>query len=58
MPNSELVESPEYQDSHGESEVKLACGCLVPIVAGAFSPDGKQKFGEWQAHSCSCCSCS
>jgi len=51
MPNSELVESPEYQDSHGESEVKLACGCLVPIVAGAFSPDGKQKFGEWQAHS-------
>jgi len=56
MPNSEYVESPVCHDSHEECEIKLACGCLVPIVAGAFSPDGKQKLGQWQAQIMPCAS--
>jgi len=28
-----------------EGEVQLACGCMLPIVAGALNPDGQHKFG-------------
>ena len=27
-------------ESRGDGEVKLACGCMLPVVAGALSPDG------------------
>jgi len=31
-------------ESQGDSEVKLACGCMLPVVAGAFSHEGERKF--------------
>jgi len=30
-------------ESQGDSEVKLACGCMLPVVAGAFSHEGERK---------------
>ena len=26
-------------ESRGDGEIKLACGCMMPVVAGALSPD-------------------
>ena len=26
-------------ESRGNGEIKLACGCMMPVVAGALSPD-------------------
>lgn len=30
-----------------EGEVQLVCGCMIPIVAGALSPDGQSKLVRW-----------
>jgi len=30
-------------ESQGDGEVKLACGCMLPFVAGAFSHEGERK---------------
>ena len=30
-------------ESRGDGEVKLACGCMLPVVAGAISRDGQKK---------------
>ena len=30
-------------DSQRDGEVKLACGCMLPVVAGAFSHEGERK---------------
>jgi len=27
-------------ESQGDGEVKLACGCMLPVVVGAFSHEG------------------
>ena len=35
-------------ESRGDGEVKLACGCMLPVVAGALSPDGQLKLKQWQ----------
>jgi len=37
----------QCNDSRGEGEIKLACGCMMPVVAGALSPDGQVKLTEW-----------
>jgi len=33
-------------ESRGDGEVKLACECMLPVVAGALSPDGQLKLGR------------
>jgi len=30
-------------ESLGDDEVKLACGCMLPVVAGAVSHEGERK---------------
>jgi len=30
-------------ESQGDAEVKLACGCMLLVVAGAFSHEGDRK---------------
>ena len=30
-------------ESRGDGEVKLACGCMLPVVAGAISREGEKK---------------
>jgi len=30
-------------ESQGDGEVKIACGCMLPVVAGAFSHEGERK---------------
>jgi len=41
-------------ESRSNGEVKLACGCMSPVVAGAFSPDGQLKLKQWQTQMVPC----
>ena len=41
-------------ESRGDGEVKLACGCMLPVVAGALSPDGQFKLKQWQTQMVPC----
>ena len=49
--NSHHDDQPMFSDSRlhncdesrGNSEVMLACGCMLPAVAGAFSHEGEKK---------------
>jgi len=41
-------------ESRGDCEVKLACGCMLPVVAGALSPDGQLKLKQWQTQMVPC----
>ena len=34
-------------ESQGDAEVKLACGCMLPDVAGAFSHEGERKLNAF-----------
>jgi len=41
-------------ESRGDGEVKLACGCMLPVVAGALSPDGQLKLKQRQTQMVPC----
>jgi len=41
-------------ESRGDGEVKLACGCMLPVVAGALSPNGQLKLKQWQTQMVPC----
>ena len=43
-----------FNESPGDGEVKLACGCMLPVVAGALGPDGQLKFRQWQTQMIPC----
>jgi len=30
-----------------KGQIKLACGCMLPVVAGAMSPNGQNKLKNW-----------
>jgi len=45
----------QCNDCRGEGEIKLACGCMMPVVAGALSPDGQVKWKEWRSQMTPCC---
>ena len=36
-------------------EVELACGCKMPVIAGAVSPDGQRKLENWRNQETPCC---
>jgi len=40
-------ESHNCDESRSDGEVKLACGCMLPVVAGALGPDGQLKLKQW-----------
>jgi len=50
-----------HQCDHTQCEdmgqIKLACGCMLPVVAGALSPNGQNKLKEWQLQRTPCCKC-
>jgi len=48
MSNYPYGEPHSCDESRGNGEVKLACGCMLPVVAGALSPDGQLKLKQWQ----------
>ena len=48
MSNYPYGELHNCNESRGDGEVKLACGCMLPVVAGALSPDGQFKLKQWQ----------
>ena len=52
-PNYENLGSQQCDKSQ---EVQLACGCRLPIVAGSFSLDGRQKLGQWETQMMPCAS--
>jgi len=35
-------------ESRGDGEIKLACGCMMPVVAGALSPDRQEVIKMWK----------
>jgi len=35
--------SHNCDESQGDGEVKLACGCMLPVVAGTLSHEGERK---------------
>ena len=52
--NYSYGESHNCDESRGDGEVKLACGCVLPVVAGALSPDGQPKLKQWQTQMVPC----
>ena len=38
-PSGRKFSPHQCNDSRGEGEIKLACGCMMPVVASALSPD-------------------
>ena len=38
-----------------EGQIKLACGCMLPVVAGALSPNGQNILKDWQLQMTPCC---
>ena len=54
-PQYTFVGHHQCDDSRAEGEIKLACGCFIPIVAGALSPDRQIKLKQWQTQMTPCC---
>jgi len=54
MSNYPYGEPHNCDESRGDGEVKLACGCMLPVVAGALSPDGQLKLKQWQTQMVPC----
>jgi len=54
MSNYPYGEPHNCDESRGDGEVKLACGCMLPAVAGALSPDGQLKLKQWQTQMVPC----
>jgi len=54
MSNYPYAEPHNCDESRGDGEVKLACGCMLPVVAGALSPDGQLKLKQWQTQMVPC----
>ena len=52
MSNYSYGESHNCDKLQGDGEVKLACGCMLPVIAGALSPDGQTK--QWQTQMVPC----
>ena len=52
--NYSYRESHNCDESQGDGEVELACGCVLPVVAGALSPDGQPKLKQWQTQMVPC----
>ena len=38
----------ECDEAQAEGQVKLACGCMLPVVAGALSLNGENKLKQWK----------
>jgi len=38
-----------------EGQIKLACECMLPVVAGALSPNGQNVLKDWQLQMTPCC---
>jgi len=55
VPSGRKFSPHQCDDSRGEGEIKLACGCMSVIVAGALSPDGQVKLKEWRSRMTPCC---
>ena len=53
MSNYQYGETHNCDESRGDGEVKLACGCILPVEAGALSPDGQTKLKQTQMVPCS-----
>jgi len=54
-PSGRKFSPHQCNDSRGEGEIKLACGCMMPLVAGALSPDKMAKLKEWRSQMTPCC---
>jgi len=54
MSNYPYGEPHSCDESQGDGEVKLACGCMLPVIAGTLSPDGQTKLKQWQAQMVPC----
>jgi len=55
--NNDYSYTQPYQcdNAQCEGQIKLACGCMLPVVAGAMSPNGQNKLKNWQLQMTPCC---
>jgi len=54
MSNNPFGKPHNCGESRGDGEVKLACVCMLPVVAGALSPDKQPKLKQWQTQMVPC----
>jgi len=54
MYNYPCGEPHNCDESRSDGGVKLACGCMLPVVAGTLSPDGQLKLKQWQTQMVPC----
>ena len=44
----------ECDEAQAEGQIKLACGCMLPVVTGALSPKGENKLKQWKLQMTPC----
>ena len=49
------IESPCKENESTCREVELSCGCKMPTVAGAMSPEGQHMLEHWRTQETPCC---
>ena len=47
--NRTHTRSHQCDDAQGEGQIQLACGCMLPVVAGALSPNGEKILKQWKS---------
>jgi len=54
MSNYSYGERHNCNESQVDGEVTLACGCMLPVIAGALSSVGQTKLKQWQTQMVPC----
>ena len=44
----------QCDDAQGDGQIKLACGCMLPVVAGALSQNGENILRQWKSQMTPC----
>ena len=44
----------ECDEVQAEGQIKLACGCMLPVVVGALSRNGENKLKQWKLQMTPC----
>ena len=52
--NQSYTRPHECDEAQAEGQIKLACGCMLPVVAGALSPNGENKLKQWKLQMTPC----
>jgi len=53
-PTHNYTDPHHCNESRGDGEIKLACGCRMPVVVGALSPDRQEVIKMWKTKMTPC----